>query len=216
MRFGPSGGQVLQRLKVDPVTIGAADRSIRVDLGALPAPTNIYDADTWWLEREAGFVVLYFGQFKGRDREALRTRLKIKYPNEALVHHLWQHSRKFHEDLRTVIDRWPSDPLRIGPTDISNWPVEKEHSDWVNFDSLSRTSGQATIDFYHLPPPSVVRFVKGNNTSDLTFNPVVRVLLGLYQLFELLERVESVVEDVRAMLPEDQRTSPVESKEQES
>ena len=202
-RIGHGGGAI-QRSAVSPVTFNASDKSIRVSLGLLPPPDNVYDADTWWVARQAGHVALYFGQFSGSERARLRTRLKIKYPSEALLHHMWQHSRIYHADLKAVIGTYPEDPLKVPVVDISTLPVEnnREHSNWANFDAMSRTASQAAIDFYHVAPPAAVKFMQSHDTRDITPSPVVRVLIGLYQQFEMLEKIETLIDDVRAMVPE--------------
>ncbi len=201
-RIGPQGGTI-QRSAQSPVTIDT-DKSVRIQLGLLPPPENVYDADTWWVDRQAGHVALYFGQFSGSDQKRLRTRLKIKYPSEALLHHLWQHSRSYHVDLKAVMANYPADPLQVPVIDISKLAVDnnKEHSNWANFDVMSRTASQAAIDFYHVAPPAAVRFMKSRNADDLTPTPVVRILMGLYQQFEMLEKLETIIGDVRAMVPE--------------
>jgi hypothetical protein len=198
-------GNALQRAATSPVIISEDGRSLRVSLGLLPAPENVYDADAWWVERQAGHIAIYFGQFSGSDHTKLRSRLKIKYPNEAVLHHMWQHSRQYHLDLKEVMKQYPKDPLQIPASDISRLTVEsnKEHSSWANFDALARTAGQASIDFYHVAPPAAAKFVKSQDVRDLTPSGVVRVFLNLYQQFEMLEMLEGMVDDVKAMVPAD-------------
>lgn len=204
----------VQRSHSGVVTIDA-DKSIRIQLGLLPAPENVYDADTWWVERQAGHVALYFGQFSGSDQTRLRTRLKIKYPSEALVHHLWEHSKTYYEDLKLVIAKFPTDPLKVPVIDISKMAADKEHSNWANFDALSRTASQAAIDFYHVPPPAAVKFLKSRDTDDLVPTPVVRILIGLYQQFEMLEKIETIIAEVRSMMPETHLTLGAQQQEPE-
>jgi hypothetical protein len=177
-------GNALQRAATSPVIISEDGRSLRVSLGLLPAPENVYD---------------------GSDHTKLRSRLKIKYPNEAVLHHMWQHSRQYHLDLKEVMKQYPKDPLQIPASDISRLTVEsnKEHSSWANFDALARTAGQASIDFYHVAPPAAAKFVKSQDVRDLTPSGVVRVFLNLYQQFEMLEMLEGMVDDVKAMVPAD-------------
>jgi len=209
-------GSSIQRNSDSGVVSIEADRSVRVNIGLLPAPENTYDADTWWVERQAGHVALYFGQFSGSDQGRLRTRLKIKYPSEALVHNLWEHCSKYYEDLTPVIATFPQDPLRVPVVDISKLPTEKEHTNWANFDAMSRTASQAAIDFYHVAPPAAVKFLKSRNANDLIPTPVVRILLGLYQQFEMLQKIETIIAEVKAMMPENHLALSAQRQERES
>lgn len=190
-----------QRARGGVVSIDS-DKSIRLNVGSLPSPENVYDADAWWVDRQAGHVALYFAQFSGSDQKKLRTRLKIKYPNEALVHHLWEHSRTYYEDLKPLMATFPVDPLKVPVVDISKLTAEKEHSNWANFEAMSRTASQAAIDFYHVAPPAAVKFLNSGDVNDIVPAPVVRILMGLYQQFEMLQKIETMISDVRAMMPE--------------
>lgn len=190
-----------QTKAMDPITIGMSDRSIRVNMALLPAPTNIYDADVWSIERQAGYVALYFGQLHGAATDRLRTRLKLKYGAEAFIVHFWKNSRKFHDDMRRQVESWPLDPLHVKTQSVASMHSDKEHSQWVNFDYLSRSSSQGSLDFYHLPPSALAKFVQGQGSRELELNPVVRVLVTVYQLCEILDRCGELIEDVRKYMP---------------
>ena len=89
----------------DPVRIGPG-KSIVIDMSQLPTPTNVYDADVAWIEHRFGDVRLFFGKVSRNKEHALRSRLEIRYPPEAVVGHLWRNSRVFHESLTQHLAKW--------------------------------------------------------------------------------------------------------------
>ena len=195
------GGSQAPVAQADPIQISMADKTIHVNVGLLAPPPRSYDADMASVKRQHGYVALYFGQLEEGQQNRLRSRLKLKYTNEMFVHHYWKHSREFHNDLRKQIIRWKEDPLRVKPMDLSTLRAEREHSEWVNFDYISRSSSQASFDFYHMPPSAVAKFAKGQGSSELALTPVVRVLTTVHVLLDMLNACEPVVDEVRPLLP---------------
>lgn len=201
VRVVPQGPVGAPDVQADPIQISMADRTIKVNIGLLPPPQRSYDADVAFVKRQHGYVAFYFGQLNEGRADNLRSRVKLKYTNEMFVHHYWKHSRDFHEDLRTQIVRWKDDPLRLPAMDLSAMPAGMEHSEWVNFDYISRSNSQASFDFYHLPPSALAKFVKGQGSNELNLAPVLRVLTTVHVLLDLMNACEPIVDEVRPLLP---------------
>ncbi len=185
----------------DPISIDS-DRSIRVDLSRLPAPTNVYDADAAWVEFARGSASLFFAKQNRDEPTKLRSRLEIRYPVEAMARHFFQNSRQFHVKLREFAATWPTTGVN-DRIDAAKLPAEKQHSEWANFESVAHAGSEAGIDFYRLPPSGIAQFAKGQGTSGLRCTSVARVQLTAFELLGLLDQVETLMIDIRGKLPPD-------------
>ena len=190
----PSDGNL-----ADPITIGP-DKSINIDLAKLPPPTNIYDADFAWVEHTPGKSTLFFAKRSRDEENQLRTRLEIRYPAENLVRQFWKNSRTFHDKLEQFTSKWPKDESRehMEPMKMK---AQKEHSEWANFEAMAFAGTEACIDFYRLPPAGIAMFARGQGSSGLRSNPVVRVQLTVFELLRLLDATRSVVLEIEKYLP---------------
>jgi hypothetical protein len=183
----------------DPITIGP-DRKINIDAMKLQTPSNVYDADFAWIVHRPGAVSLFFAKRSIGEKNALRTRLELRYPPENLVHHLWQNSRDFHDRLRKFIAKWPKDEER-DQQDPTTWKAEKDHSEWANFETMVHAGTEASLDFYLLPPWGLAQFSKGRGSSQLRVVPIVRVQMTVFELGRLLDSAAEVVTNIEAYLP---------------
>lgn len=183
----------------DPITVGL-DRTIKIDLSKLIAPTNLYDADFAWIVHRTGSVSLFFAKQSYGEDESLRTRLELRYPPENLVHHFWKNSREFHARLRQFVEKWPQD-LKRPELRPDSWKSARDHSDWVNFEAISHAGTEATIDFYQLPPPGLAKFNRGLGSDGLKVVPIVRVQTTSFELLRLLDAAAEVVTAIEKYLP---------------
>ena len=117
--------------------------------------------------------------------------------------HLWKNSRRFHNSLKTFLNRWPSYPS----DDLLEFDslADQDHSEWANFDNMAFAGSGGAIDFYHLPPSGIARFAQGQGSSWLSVVPVVRVMLTAFELTQLLDRIGKIIPDIMFCLPEQER-----------
>ena len=187
----------------DAISI-TADRSIRVDSRKLEAPQQQYDADVAWVERHHSRVKLFFAKLDRDQSDRLRTRLELVYPAEVFLRHFWENSRSFEEGLRDQVGKWPENPKR-DLIDPSKMKAVKDHSDWVNFDYMARVGSQAVLDFFHISPAAVARFIAGQGSSDLRMVPKVRVLMTIDEMSRLLTACSPIAEEIRVILPDNEK-----------
>lgn len=197
-RVTPEGDRTSLHRLSDPIRVGA-DGSILIESAGLETPANVYDADFAWVERRFEAISIFFAKADRDTAEKLRSRLEIRYPLEAFYRHFWKNSREFHDSLKKNQGIPPNDPLREG-LNPEKWPSTKDHSEWVNFDVISRTGSQACFDFFHLSPSGIARFAKGQGTAGLTVAPIVRVLTTTNELYRLMNVSQSVVEQAQELL----------------
>ena len=181
--------------------IGVADRSISVNLSKLDSPQHEYDADVAWVEHKPGDVRILFGKKNRDNKGSLKTRVEIRYPVEAFVRHFWGNSRDFHGRLRRFVEKW-----QIGAVEDAQKPsemtAERDHSEWANFDYMSHSGTEASVDFFHLPPSGLARFVRNQeDTSGLEIAAVLRVHLTVHDLLRLLDNCQAVAADIEAYVP---------------
>jgi hypothetical protein len=194
----PSAGNAIQVVG-DPVGVGLG-RSIKIDMGKLPTPSNVYDADYAWIEHRPGSASLFFAKRNRDAEETLLTRLELRYPVENLVGHFWHNSREFHQKVKDFVGLWPVDDARRG-IDPSSMKALKQHSEWANFESMAHAGTEAVVDFFSLPPVGIARFARGQGSKGLILMPVVRVQTSIFELMRLLDATAAVVKDIETYLP---------------
>jgi hypothetical protein len=182
--------------------VGVGDRkTIIIDTAKIASPSHLYDADYAWVEHRPGRDASLFFAKAHRDAEGkLKSRLQIRYPPEDFVRHFWKNSRTFHENVRRMLSSWPQDETRKG-TKPEKWHAEKDHSEWVNFDYMAFSGSQAALDFYHLGPGGVSKYVRGQGTAGLELQAVVRIQMTLAELGYLLDLCQPVVDMINEYLP---------------
>jgi len=195
----PAAGSQGAVVTSDPITVGP-DRTINVDLGKLPAPAKEYDADFAWIVHQVGRISLFFAKRDLNQPDKLRTRLEVRYPPENLVGNLWRNSREFHARLRKYVERWPADEQRDS-VDPSKMVSARDHSECANFEAMAHAGTESAIDFYSMPAAGIARYASGQGSSGLTFTPIVRVQLSVFELIRLLDATTPVVEQINAYLP---------------
>lgn len=183
--------------------LNAEDRSVSVDLSRLGPPLKTYDADLASLEHRESDVRLFFGKLRLPERDALSTRVEIRYPIELFYKHLWQNSREFHGRLSER-----AAALRISQSSDRRRQLHelrsgKDHSEWANFDFMGYSGTEAAIDFFHLPPTDLARFEKTGVMSNVALEPILRVQLGVDQLLGLLESCADAAPEIEKYLPHD-------------
>jgi hypothetical protein len=188
----------------DPAVRVDADGTIRIQMSKLRPPQNLYDADYAWATRRQGAVVsLFFAKGfpskKGGGDGTLRSRLELRYPYEPFMNHFWPNSRRFHEGLRAYLADHPLE--HEGLDNAPELSADRDHSEWVNFDYLAHSGSQASLDFFHIAPSAIARFVQGQGSRDLEFTPVVRVHTTTFQLCRLLDSCEPIARELEAGMP---------------
>lgn len=174
------------------------DGSLRVRMDLLNPPQNVYDADGASLTLRHGTVSFLFGKADPINETRLRTRLEVRYPVEAFADHFILNSREFHSALVQQMETAEVPVLQHTPLEPATMPAEREHSLWANFDFIARTGSQASIDFFHLPPADIARFVKNDSVSGLRIEPVLRVLTTVDVLRSLLDAAADVLDQARS------------------
>ena len=197
MHRGPAGRTVPTKFE-DPITIWT-DGSIMINMTKLGSPENVYDADFSWISLRHDSVSLWFGKESVDAEGTLRSRLELRYPQEAFVRHFWKNSREFHQKLNEHVQQFES--TDAAPVDPTKLKAERDASMWVNFDYISRTGTQASLDFFHLPPAGLAKFAGGHGSSGLVLNNKVRVLTTIHDLHRLFEAAVPVATEVTKRLP---------------
>ena len=195
----PSAGNAIEVVG-DPIVVGLG-RSIKIDLGKLATPQNVYDADYAWIEHRVGAVSLFFAKKSRDEPDTLRTRLEVRYPVENLVGHFWGNSRDFHQKLKEFVSQWPADAMRDASTPTSMKAL-KEHSEWANLESMSHAGTEAVVDFYSMSLAGLARFARGQGSDGLVLAPVVRIQTSIFVLIHLLDECEAVVREIEAYFPQ--------------
>jgi hypothetical protein len=196
----PEAARSAAKESLDPITIGT-DGTVFINTGRLGIPPNVYDATFAAVQRRHGAVSIFFAKEDPAKADSLISRIELRYPPEAFVLHFVRHSRKFHADIKKQLGAWLADTAR-GSLDIVKLPAAKTHSEWVNFDYLARSGTQASLDFFHLAPSALARFVQGQGTGEIQVIPKIRVLTTIHELARLLDEATAVAQEVRQTLPE--------------
>ena len=214
-RLHSAGGQqTVARHVVDPITLGT-DGSILINSALLAPPTTIYDADVAWVTRRFDAVSLFFGKEAIDKPGTLHSRLELRYPDEQFVQHLVRNIKEFHKGLKEQVSKWTLDRAHVA-ADYSTLPAQRAHSEWVNFNHLARIGSQACLDFYHLSPAALARYVMKQGSEGLEMVPRVRVLTTIQELARLLDSSESIAEEIVKFLPPEFLSNNKEQAPQES
>lgn len=175
----------------DPIVIDQ-DGTIRIEVGRLRPPQNVYDADyAWVLVRRRGIVSLFFGKEAYGASRKLRTRLEVRFPAEPFVRHLWGNSRDFHERMRKYVGDAPD--AERDQAKPESMEAEKDHSDWANVDYMAHSGTQACLDFFNLSPSGLAQFAQQKGSRGLLLTPVVRVQTTTDELLRLLDACEKII-----------------------
>jgi hypothetical protein len=185
----PTARPAIPRLSVEP-------EGVRVDISQFPPPTRTYDADVAWVTVRYGAVSLFFAKTEPYAQR-LRTRLEIRYPIESLRAQFVENtSGEFFEKLCTFLTRhalaWPAID-RLNAFNPSEWPAERDHSEWVNYEYLAHSGSIAVLDFYRLDPTGVPIQASGKGSSRLTLEPVIRILTTADVMRRVIEESRQIV-----------------------
>lgn len=198
LQAGPTE-RTVQRDHVDPIKLGT-DGTIFVNTAHLGTPPHSYDATFASVELRHNAISLFFGKENPEDPHRLQSRLEVRYPVEGFVLHLVRNSRRFHADIKKHLALW-SNRTPEAVQELSALHADKSHSEWVNFDYISRSGSQASLDFFHLPPSGLARWVQGQGSKGVELVPKIRVLTTLTQLDILLDSAVKLAEKVAPTLP---------------
>ena len=122
-----------------------------------------------------------------------------------------KNSSKFREKLREATSKMQPD-LSRPEADYRSLPTDRAHSEWVNFDHMARSGTQASLDFYHLSPVGLARYVQKQGSDGLQMIPRVRVLTTMRELLRLLDSAQHLAREIEPTLPEELRGQPPEPK----
>lgn len=199
-RFHPQVPVATGTRQLGALVVNLAENSYSIDASKLEAPARAYDADVAWIEQKPGSVSLMFAKLERDDPSHYRSRLEVRYPPENLLLSLWHISRSFFAKLERYVESWPEEARR--PAEVQQQlPAKLSHSEWASYTYMSHTGTEATIDFYHIPPGALARFLQRNDTSGLKVLPVVRVQLTTFELMNLVNRIHPLLDVIRESLP---------------
>ncbi len=200
-----SGQRGAVRQTIDPITLGT-DGSILINAAHLTTPSVVYDADVAWAKRRYGAVSLFFAKIDLDKANTLHSRLELRYPDELFVEHFVKNAEEFRARVREVVQKFHTDDSRP-EIDYSRLPTERSHSQWVNFDHIARAGTQASLDFYHLSPSGIAKYVQKQGSDSLEITPCVRVLTTTREVLRLLDEAAEMAAQMKPLLPEDLRVN---------
>ena len=176
------------------------DGNLSVNTRQLPIPDNTYDADVLWVQRRMGAVSIFAGKIEDVPEFHLRSRVEIRFSEDAFVQNFWANSRDFHERLRDRAAHRPDrqeERRRLMPEGMK---AEKTHSVWANVDVLTRSGNQASLSFFTLPPEGLAFYHQYRDTSHLNIEPVLRVFTTTDELLFMMNESEPIVEILKPQM----------------
>lgn len=197
-QFKPGKEQGLTRQVDDPITLGI-DGSIVINTAKLQPPKNIYDADVAWVVRRKPEFVSFFFAKEDLNTEQFRTRVEIKYAIEPFYYHVFRNTRDFHEVLKN--DRDLGGPVHQTVEDLMKRTAARDHSEWANFEVMSRNGVHACIDFFLLPPAGVARLAMGGGSNWLDANGVLRIYTTSVEVRAMLDECAKIAAELAPLFP---------------
>jgi hypothetical protein len=181
--------------------------SVLVRVESLDPPERVYDADFAWVRPRLGGVSLFFGKQHLDVPDVLRSRVELKLsPDRFLVFWRMNQNGDFQKNLHRTLETWPVALERdaVNPSRLK-LDGDKDHSEWVTLSYVVRSGGQASMDFYYIPPREVVKARDAVGRTELKVLPVLRVNLSIGELGRLLDDCSALAPEVEASLPESER-----------
>jgi hypothetical protein len=191
--------------QIGALRVGLTESSIAIDASKLEAPTNAYDADVAWVEYRPGRLSLIFAKRDRDEANFLKSRLEVRYPPEDFINTFWSNSTAFFERLRTYVGVWPREAREGAVRAPIDLPAKQSHSEWANYAYMAHSGSEASIDLYHLASASLARYAQNRNLEGIRLRGVVRVQLTSFDLLDLIDQLQSLVDEITRTLPEPHR-----------
>jgi hypothetical protein len=185
------------RLRVTALDSASSLVEIGVDYSLAPVPHLHYDADYCDVAESRTGVVLIFGKLRtGSDQ--LRTKIEIAFSTENFVKLVWRSSEALHESVRKLSAGRSLEPVeKPGDTD----KVQCFRSNNV---FMAVLSSEAVLDFYYISPGDI-HLAQTKKKTDVSLEPVVRVVVSTLLLHEFLEKCRPLAEKFASTTWEDER-----------
>jgi hypothetical protein len=208
-RKGPSRPEAVERPSDPGMVLRQPAKgltTISFNFSELPPPHREYDADFAWVKPRFGALSLFFGKAHLDEPQTLRSRIELKMAPDRFVRAFGTSVRdEFADELSKAVERRPNDSslsdIKAGDMRLVG---DKDHSEWVTAAYIARTGGQGSLDFYSISPRDAA-MAKEGLLSRIPINPVVRVNLSVGELSRLLTTCRSLVSEVNASLPQEER-----------
>lgn len=169
----------------------AADHSVMeigIDYSRVDVPERAYYADYCDVQQGRVDFSLLFGKLIPGSN-ALRTEIEIAFPQELLVAQLWGGSRDLQKTVMQIAEKKPLQPLE----DIK--PTDKVQTFRANNVFMGVWGEDAVLDFYFISPRDMHYFMT-QNLSNISLEPVIRVVVGTALLAEFLEKCGTHVDRI--------------------
>ncbi|MBI3935028.1 MAG: hypothetical protein HY316_10080 [Acidobacteria bacterium] len=181
-------GKTIQTGSGGPVSMRLVDAN-RVEMGVdyqkAAVPDRAYYADYCDVVKDRTGIVLLFGKLiAGTTR--LRTMIEIAFPREMFQRQLWHTSSGFRATLRSMPQEVRVEPLK----DVE--PTDKVQTFRSNNVFMGLWGEDSVMDFYFISPRDFYSWKSSG--SEITLEPVVRVVLATGVMFEFFEKCETFVE----------------------
>jgi hypothetical protein len=148
---------------------------IRIDFGSLAPPTNYCYADSLHLaiDEDLRMAVLSFG-LRNKATNKFADRIDVAMPRKPLCDQFWNSTRDVEKTLDGFLEATgPAPKLRpISPPE----PQPQVTTFFANAIFVALGEGEATLDFYHMPPRAV--HLAKTQKADIELLPVVRVIVS--------------------------------------
>ena len=194
-RHMPSPSQAIVTTARGPVSVRVVQAGpdpshalveIAVDYRNAEIPGRAYFADHCEvLKGRFGYTLLFGKLVPGR--KALRTQIEITFPQEMFVRQLWATSRELHKVVKQL-------PHKEAP-DFSGSVegTEKVQTFRSNNVFMGVWGEDSVLDFYYLSPKDM-HDLRNKQSSNVSLEPVVRVVMDTGLLDEFLEQCRPFAE----------------------
>jgi hypothetical protein len=186
---------------IGPFLVNSEENSIALDVSKVEGPDRVYDADVGWIEHRSGTASLVFAKFDRDEPGQLKSRLEVRYPPEDLLLTFWGNSRSFFGRLRSYVSKWDAES-RQTTTPPLEARAAQSHSEWASFTYMSHSGSEAALDFYHIAPSALAIWARNKETRNLKLRSIVRVQMTTFELYSLILRVQTALDEIRAHIPE--------------
>lgn len=191
----PSPSQAIVASGRGPVTVRVVQAGpnpaqalveLSVDYRKAEIPGRAYFADYCEVQKGRFGYTLIFGKLVS-GKNALRTQIEIMFPQEMFVRQLWASSRELHK----VVKQLHKDTG--GPLD-SVEGTDKVQTFRSNNVFMGVWGEDSVLDFYYLSPKDM-HDLRTRQHTDVSLEPVIRVVLDTGLLDEFLEQCRPFAEE---------------------
>jgi hypothetical protein len=185
------------RLRITSINSVSSLLEIGIDYSLAPVPHFHYDADYCEVAESRTGVVLIFGKLRA-GKNQLRTKIEIAFSTENFAKLVWLASRSLHETVRKL-----SEGKNLAPVDGPG-DTDKVQCFRANNVFMAVLSSEAVLDFYYISPGDI-HLAQTKKKSDVSLEPVVRVVVTTPLLNEFLDMCKPLGEKFAPTIAEDER-----------